>query len=114
MIVGRTAASPAARALADALTSAGVLTEAVKAPPAEHLLGLTFVLTGTLPTLKRSEAEELIKAAGGKVSGSVSGKTSYVVAGEEAGSKLTKARSLGVPVIDEEALLAMINAQKAD
>ena len=63
--------------------------------------GKTFVLTGTLPTLKREEAEQKILAAGGKVSGSVSKKTSYVLAGEEAGSKLDKAQELGVPVIDE-------------
>ncbi len=107
-------ASPASRALADALMAAGVVTEAVKAPPAEHLAGLTFVLTGTLPTLTRGEAEEMIKAAGGKVSGSVSKKTSYVVAGEAAGSKLTKATALGIPVIDEETLLSMINLQNAD
>jgi DNA ligase (NAD+) len=101
-------ASPEARALADALVSAGVLTEAVKEKPAETLAGLTFVLTGTLPTMTREDATERIKAAGGKVSGSVSGKTSYVVAGEAAGSKLTKAEALGVPVIDEAALLAML------
>lgn len=65
------------------------------------LAGKTFVLTGTLPTLKREEAAELIEAAGGKVTGSVSKKTDYVLAGEEAGSKLDKARTLGVAVIDE-------------
>ena len=70
---------------------------------------LTFVLTGTLPTLSRDEASEMIKALGGKVSGSVSKKTSYVVAGDAAGSKLTKARDLGVNVIDEGELLRMIN-----
>ena len=78
------------------------------APRAETLAGLTFVLTGTLPTMTRDEAGEKIKRAGGKISSSVSKKTSYVVAGEEAGSKLTKAKALGVPVIDEAGLLAML------
>ncbi len=72
------------------------------------LSGLTFVLTGTLPTLTRDEAKDRIEAAGGKVSGSVSKKTSYLVAGEEAGSKLDKAQQLGVAVIDEAGLLAML------
>ena len=70
--------------------------------------GKTFVLTGTLPTLKREEAEQKILAAGGKVSGSVSKKTSFVLAGEEAGSKLDKARELGVRVIDEAEFLRML------
>ena len=68
---------------------------------------MTFVLTGTLPTMKRSEAAALIERYGGKTSGSVSKKTSYVLAGEEAGSKLAKARELGIPIIDEETLLNM-------
>jgi DNA ligase (NAD+) len=72
------------------------------------LAGLTFVITGTLPSLSREEAKERIEAAGGKVAGSVSRKTNYVLAGEEAGSKLTKARELGVEVIDEAALVHMI------
>ena len=70
--------------------------------------GLTFVLTGTLPTLKREQAKEMIEALGGKCTGSVSKKTDYVVAGEAAGSKLTKAEELGIKVISEEELLAMI------
>jgi DNA ligase (NAD+) len=74
------------------------------------LMGLTFVLTGSLPNLTREEAKERIEAAGGKVAGSVSKKTSYVVAGDDAGSKLDKAKSLGVEVIDEAALFAMLKA----
>ena len=81
-------------------------------PPAPAALlplaGKTFVLTGTLPTLGRDEAKGLLEAAGAKVSGSVSRKTHYVVAGEEAGSKLDKARELGVPVIDEAQLRALL------
>ena len=72
------------------------------------LEGLTFVITGTLPTLSRDEAKALIEANGGKVTGSVSKKTSYLLAGDKAGSKLTKAESLGIPVLDEAGLNAMI------
>ena len=90
------------------LSAAGVLTLSTAKPSDDLFKGLTFVLTGTLPTMTRDEAGELIKAAGGKVSGSVSSKTSYVVAGDAAGSKLTKARTLGVPVIDEDMLKRMI------
>ena len=74
----------------------------------QRFAGLTFVLTGTLPTMTRDEASAIIESFGGKASGSVSKKTSYVLAGEAAGSKLTKAQQLGVPVIDEEAFRKMI------
>jgi DNA ligase (NAD+) len=73
------------------------------------LAGKTLVLTGTFPTLSRTEATRLIEEQGGKVSGSVSKKTHYLVAGEDAGSKLTKARELGVPVLDEEGLKRLLS-----
>ena len=75
----------------------------------KRLEAKTFVLTGTLPTMTRDQASELIQNHGGKISGSVSKKTSYVLAGEEAGSKLAKARNLGIPVISEEDLLDLLN-----
>ena len=78
-----------------------------------RLSGSTFVLTGTLPTLSRSQAKELIEAAGGKVSGSVSKKTSYVVAGDEAGSKLTKAESLGLTILDEAGLQDLLGSPQS-
>ena len=77
------------------------------------LAGKTVVLTGTLPTLSRDAAKELLEAAGAKVAGSVSKKTSYVVAGEEAGSKLAKAQELGVPVLDEAGMLALLSGDGA-
>lgn len=95
--------------LCERLVSAGLNTVAVNKQTSDKFNGLTFVLTGTLPTMSRDEASAKIKAVGGKVSGSVSSKTDYVVAGEAAGSKLTKAQALGVKVIDEETLLKMIN-----
>jgi DNA ligase (NAD+) len=73
------------------------------------LKGLTFVLTGTLPTLERSDAEEIIRKAGGDVSSSVSKNTSYVLAGESAGSKLDKAKALGVKVIEEEEFKKLVS-----
>ncbi len=93
-------AEPANRALVDELLAVGLKPTAPQATGGP-LAGKTFVLTGTLPSLTREEAAAKIEAAGGKVSGSVSRKTHYVLAGEEAGSKLEKARALGVPVIDE-------------
>jgi DNA ligase (NAD+) len=79
-------------------------------PKAGPLHGMTFVITGTLPTLSRDEAKELIEKAGGKVSGSVSKKTTFVVAGEDAGTKLAKATELGIPVLSEEELKQKISA----
>ncbi|MBQ8415429.1 MAG: NAD-dependent DNA ligase LigA, partial [Clostridia bacterium] len=99
---------PTNLALCQRLTEAGVRTEAVAMPQGDLLAGKTFVLTGTLPTMSRDEAAAKIKANGGKVSGSVSSKTHYVVAGEAAGSKLTKAQSLGIPILSEEQLLAWL------
>jgi DNA ligase (NAD+) len=96
------------RELCARLKASGVLCESISEPRLETLAGLTFVLMGTLPTMTRDEAEALIKKNGGKVSSSVSKKTSFVVAGEEAGSKLTKAQTLGVKIIDENELLSMI------
>lgn len=106
----RELASPAIRQVFDGLRAAGVKLTAneEKRTEIEGVAGKTFVITGTLPTLKRKEAESRIKQAGGKTSGSVSKKTDFVVAGEEAGSKLEKARELGVPVIDEAGLLRML------
>ena len=89
------------------LKSLGVDTNAKSEERIDKFAGLTFVLTGTLPTMTRDEASAIIKKMGGKVSGSVSKKTSYVVAGEEAGSKLAKAKEIGVSVIDEAELLEM-------
>jgi DNA ligase (NAD+) len=97
------------RQLCERLKELQVNTESTAEPKKETLMGLTFVLTGTLPNMTRDEAGELIKKNGGKVSSSVSKKTSYVVAGEEAGSKLTKAVALGVPVIDEAGLTALLS-----
>jgi DNA ligase (NAD+) len=86
----------------------GINMESKEQPLGSRLEGMTFVVTGTLPTLERKEAAALIEKQGGKVSGSVSKKTSMVLAGENAGSKLTKAQELGIPVISEEELLAML------
>lgn len=93
------------------LQDLGVSTDAKSGERGTALAGKTFVLTGTLPTMTRSECETLIKNAGGKISSSVSKKTSFVVAGEEAGSKLTKAKELSIPVLSEEELLQMLGNQ---
>ena len=102
------------RALVERFQELGLKMTAEKKQKSTQLEGLTFVLTGTFPTLSREEAKEKIEAAGGKVSGSVSKKTNYVVAGEEAGSKLAKALELGVPVIEEAALIGMLEAPPAE
>jgi DNA ligase (NAD+) len=98
------------RELVRDLTSLGLTMTAEKRKRTSTLEGLTFVLTGTLPNLTREVAKERIESAGGRVSGSVSKKTSYVVAGEEAGSKLDKANSLGVRVLDEKGLLELLGS----
>ena len=92
------------RDLVHKLEKAGLVMTAEKRKKTSQFEGLTFVLTGTLPNLSRDEAKAKIEAAGGRVSGSVSKKTSYVVAGEEAGSKLDKAKELGVKILDEAGL----------
>ena len=98
----------ATRGLIDRLQKAGVNTRSKDRPTSDRLAGLSFVLTGTLPHMTRSEAGARIERLGGKVFSSVSKKTSYVVAGEEAGSKLAKAQGLGIPILDEAALLALL------
>ena len=104
-------AEPHNRELIEKLRGAGVrlAAEEAPAPVSNRLAGLTFVLTGTLPGMTRTEAAELIERHGGKVTGSVSKKTSYVVVGEEPGSKLDKAQALGVPILDENGLLRLVN-----
>ena len=94
--------------LIDALRSVGVVMTAEKRVTTSTLEGLTFVLTGTLPHLTRDEAKKMIEDAGGRVSGSVSKKTDYVVAGTDAGSKLDKAKEFGVKVIAEEDLQRLL------
>ncbi len=107
-------AQPHNREVVEQLRACGVHWEegepAEKAP--QILAGLTVVLTGTLPTLGRDAAKDMLEAAGAKVSGSVSKKTSYVVAGAEAGSKLAKAEELGVPVLDEAGMLALLRGEQ--
>jgi DNA ligase (NAD+) len=102
--------TPAVRKVLEGLAEVGVdlSVHAADVRDVADVAGKTFVLTGTLPTLKRTEATKLIRAAGGKVSGSVSKKTDYVIAGDEAGSKLDKAQSLGVTIMDEAQLLRLL------
>jgi DNA ligase (NAD+) len=101
--------NPTNLALIKRLKKLGLTMPAEKRVTTSTLEGLAFVLTGTLPTMTREAAKEMIESAGGKVSSSVSKKTNYVVAGEEAGSKLDKAQSLGVPILDEAGLRALLN-----
>lgn len=106
-------ANPRNQALIEKLRAAGVRMieePQIDTTATDRLAGLTFVLTGTLPHLQRNEAKALIEKHGGKVVGSVSKKTSYVVVGDEPGSKLTKAQELGVPLLDEVGLLELIGA----
>ena len=103
---------PRNQELVERLSQAGLqFTYASTRPKSGPLHGKTFVLTGTLTNLSREDAKRLIEGAGGKVSGSVSKKTSYVVAGEDAGSKLAKAKELGVPIVTEQQLFELIRAR---
>lgn len=96
--------------LCQKLTDLGISTSSTFTQLDDRFSGLTFVLTGTLPTMNRDAASKMIKDRGGKVSGSVSSKTSYLLAGDDAGSKLTKARALGIAIISEEEFLKMCNS----
>jgi DNA ligase (NAD+) len=108
-------AQPHNREVVEHLRACGIQWPAIEASSnaPKPFAAMTFVITGTLPTLGRDAAKDLIEAAGGKVSGSVSKKTSYVLAGSEAGSKLDKALELGVTVIDEATLIAMLSSEKS-
>lgn len=103
------AESEAAASMIERIKAAGVLTEATEEKKDDRFQGKTFVLTGTLPTLSRKEASDIIESFGGKTSSAVSKKTDFVLAGEEAGSKLTKAQALGITVIDEGTFLSMLD-----
>ena len=105
---------PANLELVQTLKEAGIDMTAEKKHRSTQLAGLTFVLTGTLPTLTRDDAKRRIEEAGGKTAGAVSKKTSFVVAGEEAGSKLDKALELKIPVIDEAGLLELLESPKTE
>jgi DNA ligase (NAD+) len=99
---------PANRKLVERLGQAGLAFKGKKRERGMKLAGKTFVLTGTLATYSRDEAKKMIEDAGGKVTGSVSKKTDYVVAGTDAGSKLDKAKELGVAVIDEQEMIRLV------
>jgi DNA ligase (NAD+) len=107
---------PANHALVEKFRRAGVTLEATAQPTDEDLpqslTGLTFVITGTLPSWSRDDAKVFIQQHGGKVTGSVSKKTDYLVAGEKAGSKLSKAQALGVPILDEEGIKELAAGHK--
>ncbi len=103
--------NPSNKNLIKRLVGAGVnvTSDRIATAPASNVFdGLTFVLTGTLPALTRDEAAEMIEARGGKVTGSVSSKTNYVVAGDKAGSKLTKAEKLGVTILNEPQFIKLL------
>ena len=101
-------AQPSAREMVERLRSAGVNFESQRTVSDARFAGMTFVLTGALTKFTRDQATEQIEAYGGKASGSVSKKTTYVVVGENAGSKERKARELGIPILTEDDFLAMI------
>jgi DNA ligase (NAD+) len=104
--------TPETREVIDLLRAAGVNFEQADTGGSNEFEGLTFVLTGSLETMTREEGGDKIKARGGKISGSVSKKTSYLVAGESAGSKLTKAESLGVTILNEEQFIALLGSDE--
>jgi DNA ligase (NAD+) len=99
------------REVIEQLLAAGLELEVEQSTINPALVGKTFVLTGTLPTMSRDQAKLLLESAGAKVAGSVSSKTSYVVAGDDAGSKLEKAQQLGVAVIDEAKMLSLLESK---
>lgn len=106
-------ADPATKEMIARLKEAGVNMQMHRQEGADTVLeGITFVITGTLPSMSRKEAAELIERHGGKVTGSVSKKTGYLVAGENAGSKLDKAGALGIPVLTEEELQKLIEERE--
>jgi DNA ligase (NAD+) len=117
--LGRFFADPATAGILDDLVAAGVEAErpalrpSIGQGPAGALAGKTLVVTGTLPGLSRAEAEDAIRAAGGRAAGSVSRKTDYLVAGGNAGSKLQKAEELGVPVLDEDGFRELLAGEEA-